>query len=194
MRITIILAALFSYQLASAQNITLLSKKMQCLTKLNAIESERENVHSIQLLNTDNSQIDSVELTIKITFLKCSQINGQYQFQIKEDHMQGKYENLNSDGNISFVYRSDLKKDITFFNENYQDLKKIDLSQGAGVQIIKLKLNREDLNINRFPNAQERGTHYIEGAVKSQSKYFNEDFEIGPSYRLSGHWRIFLKL
>jgi hypothetical protein len=167
--------------------------KVTCTSKLDSYNSKKANIYTLK----DFSLVDAgrtIELDLEVEFLDCVNQAGKYVFIPAVDHMNSEYQVTRIDAPAITVYRQDSKKDIVAFNDMLAVIGTKLLNSKVNAQTITMEIPKTQLAVNNFPNAQEKGTHYIDVMVRSYTHIFTADYDYGRSREAGGMFRVFINL
>lgn len=192
-KILMLLSVLSTSVIASEVVLVQEGYKATCKSKLDSYNSKKANVYTLK----DFAVIDAgrtIELELEVEFLDCVKQDGKYVFISAVDHMNSEYQVPRIDASTITVYRQDSKKDIVAFNDMLAVIGTKLLNSKVNAQTITMEIPKTQLAVNNFPNAQEKGTHYIDVMVRSYTHIFTADYDYGRSREAGGMFRVFLNL
>jgi hypothetical protein len=90
--------------------------------------------------------------------------------------------------------RLDKKKEVLALDLTYQIVGLSEILKEGNQSYVTLTIDKSKLEINHFPAAQEKGNYYTTIMLRSLSKIFTRDIDLGFSYVGGRSYRLFLDL
>ncbi|MFT6630591.1 MAG: hypothetical protein ACJAS4_000533 [Bacteriovoracaceae bacterium] len=169
-------------------------KKAFCESKYDTFRSKTHNVY-MPTNPTLKVNETTVEIKINIDFYSCDIINGKFKFSKIDNHMSAvfPYPNVRT-GEMITMTRLDKKKEVLALDLTYQIVGLSEILKEGNQSYVTLTIDKSKLEINHFPAAQEKGNYYTTIMLRSLSKIFTRDIDLGFSYVGGRSYRLFLDL
>ena len=169
-------------------------KSAFCEAKYDVYRSKTQNVHGLTNPTLKVNKT-TVEIKINIDFYSCDFINGKYKFTNIQNHMSAvfPYPNVQT-GEMVTMTRLDKKKEILALDYTYQIVGLSEILKTNNQNYISLTIDKSKLDINHFPAAQDKGNYYTTIMLRSLSKVFTSEIDLGFSYVGGRSYRVFLDL
>lgn len=158
-----------------------------CNSDYDVLESQVNNVYSLKIIK-QNEKKNSIELKMKIQFYSCVKVKNEYKFVINTNHGQAHYRYMQND-----VRKKDISKKLILTNDAIQLLGEVNIELNNPSQIISIELDKNDLSINNFPEAQQRGNYYFDISMTAISEVVVNDREPFRDHTIYGGFRVFIK-
>jgi len=164
-----------------------------CETKYDTFVAKRTNVYSLSNPIIIKVNSDEVVVTLDISFYDCNEVDGKFVFSKLEEHMNATYISLNRNEEIINVYREDLHKEVAAFTENF-DVAALSDKIVNGTKKVSLLIPIANLDINTFSQAQEKGEFYTTLYLRTKTRTYTSEIDLGSRLVGSGAFRLFFDL
>ena len=158
-----------------------------CTSNYDVVDSQINNVYSLKIIK-QNEKKKSIALKMRIQFYSCVKVNNEYKFVLNTNHGQAHYQFMQND-----VKKKDISKKLILTNDAIQKLGEINIDLNNPSQIISIELDKNDLSINNFPEAQHRGNYYFDISMTAISDVLVNDKGPFRDHTIYGGFRVFIK-
>lgn len=165
-----------------------------CAEKYDILNSKANNIFNLENPNVSIKE-NHIEVKIEINFFECVEVGGIFGFQKLEEHMSATYSYPDLDnGGYIHATRMDKEKNILAINDQFSMIGQSEILKENNQFYVKLILEKADLEVNHFPQAQDKGGFYTTLMLRSLTKVVTPNIDLGYGYVSSGAYRLFLDL
>lgn len=161
--------------------------RANCASNYDVKQSQIHNVYSLKTIKKTEKK-NSVALKMEIQFYSCVKLKDEYKFVLNTNHGQAHYQYMQND-----VRRKDISKKLILTNDAIQLLAEVSIDLNKSSQIISIELDKSDLSINNFPQAQQRGNYYFDISMTTMSEVMVNGKAPFKDRTIYGGYRVFVK-
>lgn len=161
----------------------------KCSNKHDVFSSQLNGLYSLS--NPKVALVDNqVEVELDIKFFECKEVGSDFKL-VKVDYK--------SESEVEFMgnkmTRIELEKEVRAINDSYEVVSKVDLIsavENEGSSKIKLVLSKEEMNVNEFSTASEKGDLFINLDMTTVREIHSENYSSGKERITFGQFRLFI--